>query len=96
MDQDLVSIEVPLVQRKASRPNLNELFDVATLASKKKRNIRIVEAFQKHLYTQREIGEHLGLHPAYLSQIIVQLRSLSNNPLRYDPKVSDPKVSSSD
>jgi hypothetical protein len=74
MDQALVSREVPLIQRKASRPKLEELFTEATLASKKKRNMRIFEAFQSHLYTQREIGEHLGLHPAYLSQIITQLR----------------------
>lgn len=80
MDPDLVSREVPLVQRKASRPKLSELFDVATLTSKKKRNVRIVAAFQKHLYTQREIGEHLGLHPAYLSQIIGQLREKEGKP----------------
>jgi hypothetical protein len=70
--QDLISKEVPLLQRKASRPSLDELFDKTILASKKSRNVRITEAFQVHLYTQREIGEYLGLHPAYLSQIIAE------------------------
>jgi len=73
MDQDLVSREVPLIQRKASRPTLDELFNTGTLSSRKKRNLKIVEAFQKHLYTQREIGEHLNLHPAYLSRLIKRL-----------------------
>lgn len=75
MDLELMSKEVPLIQRKASRPKLVELFDQTTLSSKKKRNARIVEAFQGHLYTQREIGEHLNLHPAYLSQIIALVQN---------------------
>ena len=73
MDQDLVSKEIPLIQRKASRPTLDELFKGTALSSRKKRNLKIVEAFQKHLYTQREIGEHLNLHPAYLSRLIKHL-----------------------
>ena len=75
MDQVLISREVPLIQRKASRPNLEELFDKTTLSSKNKRNIKIFEAFQNHLYTQKEIGEHLNLHPAYLSQIIALIQN---------------------
>ena len=73
MDRDLMSKEVPLVQRKASRPSLEKLFDKSTLGSRRKRNIRIVEAYQKHLYTQRNIGEVLNLHPAYLSRLIKHL-----------------------
>jgi REP element-mobilizing transposase RayT len=72
-DQDPLSREVPLVQRKASRPKLEELFNEAKISSKKNRNHIIVEAFQEHLYTQREIGEHLNLHPAYLSRLIKPL-----------------------
>jgi putative transposase len=73
MDQGLVSKEVPLMQRKASRPTLEKLFDKSTLESRDMRNMKILEAFQKHLNTQREIGEHLGLHPAYLSRLIKQI-----------------------
>jgi len=74
MDQCPVSREMPLIQRKASRPGLTELFDREILSSGHRRNIMVVEAFVNHLYTQREIGEHLDLHPAYLSQIIAAFR----------------------
>ena len=66
---DFIPREIPLVQRKAARPPLQGLFSGGILASKKQRDRKIVEAFQKHLYTQREIGEHLNLHPAYLSRL---------------------------
>ena len=72
-DRELVSKEVPLIQRKASRPSLEELFDEATSTSTEKRNLNIVQAFQEHLYTQKEIGECLNLHPAYLSRLIKKL-----------------------
>ena len=72
-DRELISKEVPLIQRKASRPALEDLFDKTARKSKKVRNTRIVQAFQEHLYTQREIGECLNLHPAYLSRLIKKL-----------------------
>ena len=72
-DRELVSKEVPLIQRKASRPTLEELFEKTTKESKEIRNLRIVQAFQEHLYTQSEIGEYLNLHPAYLSRLIKKL-----------------------
>jgi len=72
-DRNIISREVPLIQRKASRPALEVLFDETTRKSKDKRNLRIVQAFQEHLYTQREIGACLNLHPAYLSRLIRQL-----------------------
>jgi len=72
-DRKLISMEVPLIQRKASRPALEDLFDESVRSSNKQRNIMILQAFQEHLYTQREIGEHLNLHPAYLSRLIKKL-----------------------
>lgn len=74
MSEDDLSLEVPKVQRKASRPDLKELFPAHVMSSVKKRNERILEAFQKHLYTQREMGEYLGLHPAWVCQIIKRMK----------------------
>ena len=78
MDEEELSLEIPMIQRKAPRPALKELFPQHVITNKGKRDQRVLEAFQKHLYTQREIGEHLSLHPAYLSQIIKQLRKLKS------------------
>ena len=74
-DQEPVSKEIPLIQRKAARPALDELFDPPTMACRNERNLKISVAFQEHLYTQKEIGEHLDLHPAYLSRLIKRLRN---------------------
>jgi len=74
MGEEELSLEIPRIQRKATRPTLNELFPEHIITNKGKRDQQVLEAFQKHLYTQREIAEHLNLHPAYLSQIIKQLR----------------------
>ena len=73
IDRDLISKEVPLIQRKAARPALDDLFNEKTRKSKKERNLRVLQAFQEHLYTQKEIGECLDLHPSYLSRLIKQL-----------------------
>lgn len=70
MDRHLLSREIPSAQRVASRPTLDELFRGGVLTAKQRRDLKITEAFQKHLYTQREIGEYLNLHPAYLSRLI--------------------------
>lgn len=70
MKEDELSNEIPLEQRKASRPSLEDIFTPKIMKNREKRNAKIVEAFQEHLYTQRIIGEHLKLHPAYISRLI--------------------------
>ena len=66
---------VPKVQRLASRPALGDIFIRTAKCSKEKRNRLIVSAHDKHAYTQREIGDHLGLHPGHISRIVLRLRT---------------------
>jgi len=48
-------IDIPRAQRLAARPTLMDIFGNGNLTSKKLRNSRIKEAFEKHQYTLREI-----------------------------------------
>jgi REP element-mobilizing transposase RayT len=64
------SVAVPRVQRGAGRPSLEDLFPKSILKCKSRRNRKITEAFESHLYTQSEIGDKLRLHPASISRII--------------------------
>ncbi len=67
---------VPKVQKLAGRPTLEEIFVNAETTSKKNRNQLILTAHDTYAYTQREIGEHLKLHPGYISRIILRLRKV--------------------
>jgi REP element-mobilizing transposase RayT len=60
--------EVPKAQRYEGRPELAWLFEGAT--TKKERDRRILEAHLKHGYTQKAIGDMLGLHYATISRIV--------------------------
>jgi len=65
---------VPKVQKHADRTSLEILFKEERIKSKEHRNNLILKAHDIYAYTQREIGEHLGLHPGYISNIILKLR----------------------
>ncbi len=62
--------EIPRSQRYANRPLLKQLFKERVVGNRKRRNRTITEAVEKHLYSQREVAAHLGLHYASVSRII--------------------------
>ncbi|MDA8100965.1 MAG: transposase [Nitrospiraceae bacterium] len=62
--------EIPRSQRYASRPELEKIFTAGVAGNKKKRNRKIVEAVEKHLYSQREIADHLNMHYSSISRIV--------------------------
>ncbi len=66
--------EIPKSQRFANRPELDKLFTESILGNKRKRNRRIIEAVEKHGYTQRSIADHLGVHFTYVSRILREKR----------------------
>jgi len=65
---------VPIVQKFADRPSLEVIFNNARTTPRDVRDRLIQKAHDNLAYTQREIGEHLGLHPGYVSRIIRKLR----------------------
>ncbi|NTW67236.1 MAG: transposase [Nitrospirae bacterium] len=62
--------EIPKSQRYANRPALEKLFTEKITRDKQRRDKKIAEAVEKHLYSQREIAAHLGLHYTSVSRII--------------------------
>ncbi len=70
-------IDIPKTQKLAARPTLGGIFGNSNQTSKKLRNSRIKKAFEKHQYTLREIGQHLQLHPDYLSRLMTEMRKTS-------------------
>jgi REP element-mobilizing transposase RayT len=65
--------EIPKSQRYVNRPLLGKIFTEKVIRDKQKRDRNIVEAVEKHLYSQREIADHLGLHYTSVSRIISSL-----------------------
>jgi REP-associated tyrosine transposase len=65
--------EIPKSQRYVNRPLLGKLFTEKVIRDKQKRDRNIMEAVEKHLYSQREIADHLGLHYTSVSRIISSL-----------------------
>lgn len=61
--------EIPKGQRYLGRPSLTDLFKTA-MKEKERRDTKIVEAIQRHGYSQREIAEHLGMHYSTISKIV--------------------------
>jgi len=62
--------EIPKSQRYANQPALAKIFTEKMIRDKQKRDKKIAEAVEKHLYSQREIAAHLGLHYTSVSRII--------------------------
>jgi len=69
--------DIPKIQKLAARPTLINIFAKSSLASKKIRNLKIVEAYEIHRYTLREIGQHLQLNSDYLSRLLIEMRKRS-------------------
>lgn len=67
---------IPKVQKLSGRPTLEDILVNAQTTSKENRNRLILYAHDNHAYTQRDIGKHLGLHPGYISRIIIRLRKV--------------------
>ena len=65
--------EIPKSQRYVNRPLLGKIFTEQVIRDKQKRDRNIVEAVERHLYSQREIADHLGLHYTSVSRIISSL-----------------------
>ena len=61
--------EIPKSQRYVNRPSLEEIFD-RTREDKQNRNKRIIEAVERHGYSQKEISGYLGLHYTSISRIV--------------------------
>jgi len=62
--------EIPKSQRYANRPALEKIFTEKVIRDKQKRDKKMAEAVEKHLYSQREIAGHLGLHYTSVSRIL--------------------------
>jgi len=62
--------EIPKSQRYANRPTLAKIFTEKIVRNKQKRDKKIAEAVEKHLYSQREIAAQPGLHYTSVSRII--------------------------
>ena len=58
----------------ANRISLEKIFKETGNNSKEHRNYHILNAHDIHAYTQCEIGEYIGLHPGYISNIILKFR----------------------
>jgi REP element-mobilizing transposase RayT len=66
------SREHPRMQRHVTRPTLKAIFLGEASRDKTVRDEAIREAFTRHGYKLKEIGDHLGLHYASVSRIIRQ------------------------
>jgi hypothetical protein len=68
------TIRIFLKYRKASDMQIGrqlaKIFTEKIIRDKQKRDKKIDEAVEKHLYSQREIAAHLGLHYTSISRII--------------------------
>ena len=67
-----------MAERMALRPELKAFFPVEVRKDKAKRDEAIHRAYSKGRYTQREIGDHLGLHYVTISLIVRQQEALGN------------------
>ncbi len=74
LEQKATIKEIRIVDRKALRPDLAQLFSDANLASKDLRNRAMCAAYFDHGYRQKEIADHLGLHYTTVSNILRKTR----------------------
>jgi hypothetical protein len=66
--------EIPKSQRYLDRPGLEDIFKSIKHKNMMRRNKKILEAVQRYGYTQREIGDHLGMHFTSISRIMRKTR----------------------
>jgi len=65
--------EIPKSQRYVNRQKLDMIFTEKVIRDKQKRDKKIADAVEKHLYSQREIAAHLNLHYTSISRILSKL-----------------------
>ena len=70
--------EISKSQRFINRPMLGTIFTAEVLQNKGARNERILEAVERHGYTQKQIADHLLLHFASVSRIIRTKETMLN------------------
>ena len=61
--------EVRLEERLVGRPSLDKLFGGVELNVKPARNAVIVQAYNDHDYTLKEIADHAGVHYSTVSRV---------------------------
>jgi len=62
--------DIPKSHRYVNRPDLKTVFKESALRDREKRNKKIIEAVQKHGYTQRQIAAHLHMHYSTISNLV--------------------------
>ena len=70
MNQTKTMNEIPKVERFASRPGLDEIFDDTENMDKVQRNKKIFDAYMKYGYAMKEISQKLNIHYSTVSKII--------------------------
>lgn len=61
--------EIPRQQRYAGRPELKAIFS-SNIDEKATRDQKIIEAVERHAYSQREVADYLGLHYVTVSRVV--------------------------
>jgi len=76
--------EIPKEQRYVTRPSLAELFQ-----NKKRKDMRIYQAYQKYGYTLKDIAKYFGIHYSTVSRTIKRVEDqVENDIARVDPVLS--------
>jgi hypothetical protein len=70
------AIEIPKSQRHMGRPSLAELF-AAARTDRATRDARILEAVDRHGYSQKAVADWLGLHYSTVSRLVNQQGGLT-------------------
>ena len=79
--------EISKSQRFMNRPTLDRLFIEGAIGDRRKSNERIIEAVERHGYTQREVADHLGLHFTSVSRIMKTRGAMSTKDSAAKPPV---------
>lgn len=66
--------EIPRSQRYLNRPGLDTLLERITLMDKRLRDGKIVEAVERHGYSQQEIAAYLKMHYSTISKLIKEYK----------------------
>jgi len=62
--------EIPKSHRYVNRPSLDKIFPKNVILDKRKRDKKIIDAVQKHGYTQQQIAAHLNMHYSTISNLV--------------------------
>ena len=62
--------EIPKTQRYLTRPELNKMFEGIEPEERNRRDRVLRQAVEEYGYSQREVGEYLGIHYSSVSRIV--------------------------